>query len=69
MEWILVLIIAYGDSQIGRALVVTNIPGHKSLQACLATLENAKRERVAQGLPKLELDAVFHRSFCVEKGR
>lgn len=68
MEWVLVLIMAFTDSQVGQAVATATISGHKSKQACLASLENAKNERIAQGFTKQQAELTFHRSFCVQKG-
>lgn len=70
MEWILVLVfIAYGPSQPGGTQLQTaTIPGHRSKEACLATLEATKREAESHfGLTPEQAREMFRRSFCIPK--
>lgn len=66
MDWILILVIAMQGSP---QLVTTTIGGHSTKTACMATLENAKREATNHfGLSPEAAREMFKRSFCVQKG-
>lgn len=65
MEWVLVLVL-----MIGNQAVVTNIPGHKSEAACLATRANAVKAAAKQMLlTEPQAGDALISSFCVEKGK
>jgi len=64
MEWVLVLIISVSQGQ----YVTATIAGHRSKQACLATLENARKEAEDTfGMSPMLARETFKRSMCVER--